>query len=288
MARSLADTAAVQQWLDPVAEWLQPRLQGLLSDASVGNLLDGVWFGAPLHPALTDVPVGSWTAALVLDAVDVFAGDPRLGFAADAALAVGTAAAVPAAVTGLADFRWLPGEIRRVGLTHAGLNSISVALSVASLLARRRGRRARGRALSLAAYTISSSSAHLGGTMSFGLGERVNHEIETGAPDGFTAVLDDAELSAGQLVRVDVEGTPVLLTRASDGAVCAISNTCSHAGGPLNEGAREGDVVTCPWHGSRFDVCTGKVRQGPAVYPQRRFGTRVRDGRIEVGPPDQA
>jgi nitrite reductase/ring-hydroxylating ferredoxin subunit len=124
--------------------------------------------------------------------------------------------------------------------------------------------------------------------MSFGLGERVNHEIETGAPDGFTAVLDDAELSAGQLVRVDVEGTPVLLTRASDGAVCAISNTCSHAGGPLNEGAREGDVVTCPWHGSRFDVCTGKVRQGPAVYPQRRFGTRVRDGRIEVGPPDQA
>jgi nitrite reductase/ring-hydroxylating ferredoxin subunit len=224
----------------------------------------------------------------VLDGVDVVARDTRLGFAADAALAVGTAAAVPAAVTGLGDFRCLPGEIRRVGLTHAGLNSTSVVLSVASLLARRRGRRARGRALSLAAYAISASAAHLGGAMSFGLGERVNHDIETGTPDGFTAVLDDADLAAGQLVRVEVEGTPVLLTRASDGDVYAISNTCSHAGGPLNQGAREGDVVTCPWHRSRFDLCTGKVRQGPAVYPQRRFGTRVRDGRIEVGPPEQA
>ena len=54
------------------------------------------------------------------------------------------------------------------------------------------------------------------------------------------------------------------------------------SGGPLAEGEREGDIVVCPWHASRFDVCSGGVEGGPAVFPQPRFEARVREGKIEI------
>ncbi|MDQ3924906.1 MAG: Rieske (2Fe-2S) protein [Actinomycetota bacterium] len=57
---------------------------------------------------------------------------------------------------------------------------------------------------------------------------------------------------------------------------------CTHRGGPLAEGEREGDVVTCPWHGSRFDLCSGAVVRELASVPQQRFEVRVRDGWVEI------
>jgi nitrite reductase/ring-hydroxylating ferredoxin subunit len=74
----------------------------------------------------------------------------------------------------------------------------------------------------------------------------------------------------------------VLVSRSEGGEVCAIANTCTHRGGLLNEGERDGNVVTCPWHGSQFDLCFGEVLRGPARVPQQRFETRVREGKIEV------
>jgi len=59
--------------------------------------------------------------------------------------------------------------------------------------------------------------------------------------------------------------------------VCALAHTCSHLGGPLSEGKLEGDVVQCPWHGSRFNVSDGRVRRGPAVYDQPRYEVRLGD-----------
>jgi nitrite reductase/ring-hydroxylating ferredoxin subunit len=87
---------------------------------------------------------------------------------------------------------------------------------------------------------------------------------------------------------VDVDGVPVLLARTRAGEVCALANTCTHLGGPLAEGSREGDTVTCPWHGSRFDLRTGAVVAGPAVFVQPRLDARVRDDTIEVGFPAAA
>ena len=98
----------------------------------------------------------------------------------------------------------------------------------------------------------------------------------------FAPVLDAAELADGTLRRVELEGESVLLAQSESGEVCAISAVCSHMGGPLDEGERDGDVVVCPWHGSRFDLCTGAVEGGPAVYPQPRYETRVRAGKVEI------
>jgi len=278
LARRLGDAAS---FLDPVADLLQEAV--LAIPKPVRNALDGVWLGAPLHPALTDVPLGSWTAAMVLDSLEPAAGEGA-GRAADAALAVGVLGAVPAAVTGLNDWSYLRGDSKRVGTVHAILNTTGLALNIASLALRRSGRRETARALSGLAFGGALLSAHLGGQLSFGLGVRVNRTAFESSEAEWQAVLDEDEVQGDALRRVEVDGEPALVARARNGSVCAIAARCTHLGGPLDEGEREGDVVTCPWHGSRFDLCTGEVVDGPAVFPQPVYETRVRDGRVELRP----
>ena len=82
--------------------------------------------------------------------------------------------------------------------------------------------------------------------------------------------------------RIEVDGVGVLLSRSVGGDVCAIAATCNHFSGPLEQGGREDDTVVCPLHNSRFDLCSGEVIDGPAVFPQSRYETRVKDGKIEV------
>jgi nitrite reductase/ring-hydroxylating ferredoxin subunit len=126
-------------------------------------------------------------------------------------------------------------------------------------------------------------AAHLGGELSYHYGLRVDRNVfEDAGPDEFVAVLDENDLAQDELRRVEVAGTGVLLSRSSDGEVCAIAATCNHFSGPLEQGEREDGTVVCPWHGSRFDLCSGKVIDGPAIFPQSRYETRVREGRIEV------
>jgi nitrite reductase/ring-hydroxylating ferredoxin subunit/uncharacterized membrane protein len=277
--------AASQRWADPLAERLQPLIRRAVSAPGVRNFLDGVWLGAPLHPGLTDVPVGAWTTALLLDTGSVLSGDRALGAAADRALAVGTIAAVPAAVTGLNDLRDLVGQSRRIAMVHALVNVAGLSLSTASLAYRHSGRRGLGRGLSGLGYVTSSMAAHLGGKLSFALGVRVNRTVGQAVPGSFVPVLDEAELQDEELRRVDVDGVPVLLARSQGGELCALAATCTHLGGPLAEGSRDGDTVTCPWHGSRFDLRSGAVVEGPAVFVQPRLETRVREGKIEIGFP---
>jgi nitrite reductase/ring-hydroxylating ferredoxin subunit len=270
LTRQLADLA---EPLDPVAEPVQ-RAVGALPKP-VRDLLDGVWLGNPLHPALTDVPLGAWTTALVLD----LAGSE----AADEALAVGCLGAVPAALTGLNDWSHLKDDARRIGIVHALLNSMGLALNVASLVARRDGHRTLGKVLSGVAFAGTAFSAHLGGHLSFGLGVRVNRTAFEDPRDRFAPVCDADDLDGGALVRVELEGEAVVVARSEEtDEPCAISAVCSHMGGPLDEGGREGDTVICPWHGSRFDLCTGDVQGGPAVYPQPRYEARVRAGKVEI------
>src|SRR5215213_477391 len=265
-------------FLDDIAEGVQPKVQEAVDvgGTTARNVLDGVWLEAPLHPALTDVPVGAWTAALVLDGFDVVTGKEPVRHAADASLVFGTLGALGAAVTGLSDWRYLSGGSRRMGVAHGLLNTISLVL-------RATGRRNAGRLAFLTGYSISGMAAHLGGELSYHYGLRVNRNVfEAAGPDEFVPVLGEGELAQHDLRRVEVEGVGVLLSRSSAGEVCAIAATCNHFSGPLEAGDRQGDTVVCPLHNSRFDLCSGEVIDGPAVFPQSRYETRVRDSRIEV------
>jgi nitrite reductase/ring-hydroxylating ferredoxin subunit/uncharacterized membrane protein len=272
-------------FLDDIADDVQPQVQRAVDagGTTARNVLDGVWFEAPLHPALTDVPIGSWTAALVFDGLDAATGKESLRHAADASLVFGTLGALGAAVTGLSDWRYLGGGSRRMGVVHGLLNTIGLVLSVVSLILRATGNRNAGRLTFLAGYSISGIAAHLGGELSYHYGLRVDRNVfEEAGPDEFVPVLDEVELAQDELRRVEIEGVGVLLSRSTAGEVCAIAATCNHFSGPLEAGDREGDTVVCPLHKSRFDLCSGRVLDGPAVFPQSRYEARVREGRIEV------
>jgi nitrite reductase/ring-hydroxylating ferredoxin subunit/uncharacterized membrane protein len=272
-------------FLDDIADEVQPKVQEVVAagGTTARNVLDGVWLEAPLHPALTDVPVGAWTAALVFDGLDVATGKEPIRHAADASLVLGTLGAFGASVTGLSDWRYLSGGSRRMGVAHALLNTIGLILSIVSLILRASGRRNAGRLTFITGYSISGMAAHLGGELSYHYGLRVDRNVfEEAGPDEFVPVLDESELAQNDLRRVEVEGVGVLLSRSSAGEVCAIAATCNHFSGPLEAGDRQGDTVVCPLHNSRFDLCSGKVIDGPAVFPQSRYDTRVRNGSIEI------
>lgn len=270
LTKQVADLA---EPLDEVSEPVQEAVKAV--PKPVRDVLDGVWFGNPLHPALTDVPIGAWTAAFALDLVG--------SEAADGALAVGILGAVPAALTGLNDWSHLKDDAKRIGTVHALVNTAGLTLNVLSLAARRGGMRKTGRLLSMAAYGGSLFAAHLGGHLSFGLGVRVNRTAFESPRDRYAPVCDESDLNGGKLVGVELEGEAVVVSRSEEsGEVCAISATCSHLGGPLDQGKRDGDTVVCPWHGSRFDLCSGEVRGGPAVYPQPRYEARLRSGKVEI------
>ncbi len=272
-------------FLDSIAEKVQPLVQRAVGKGgvTVRNVLDGSPLQLPLHPALTDVPVGSWTAALLFDGLDAATDSRAMRSAADASLAVGTVSGVAAAATGLSDWRYLTGGSRRMGVAHGLLNAAGLTLSAASVILRATGRRNAGRWAFLIGYSLSGTAAHLGGELSYNYGLRVNRNVfEKPGPDDFTPILKESELPQSGVRRVETDGVGVLLSRNRNGEICAIAATCGHFSGPLEEGERVDDTIICPWHGSRFNLCTGKVINGPAVFPQSRYETRVRDGNIEV------
>ena len=272
-------------WLDELSEIVQPKVQNAVAAGgkTVRDILDGKYLEAPFHPMLSDVPLGSWTSTIVFDGLDAATESRVARNAADATLALGNAGAVAAAITGLSDWRYLSGGSRKMGMAHGLLNTAGLAFNVASLLLRATGRRNAGRLAFLAGFSISGTAAHLGGELSYNYGLRVNRNVfEWAGPDEFKPVLDEDELPQNGLRKVELDGADVLLSRLSDGSICAISNVCSHFAGPLDQGEREGDTVVCPWHDSSFDLCSGQVLRGPAVFPQSRWEVRVRDGKIEI------
>ncbi|MGY2001736.1 Rieske 2Fe-2S domain-containing protein [Blastococcus sp. SYSU DS1024] len=246
------------------------------------DLLHGVWLGHPLHPALVTVPIGSWTAALVLDALDATGrGGPGSGPAARTAVRVGVAGAVASAATGFTDWQHAHDQARRVGLVHAGLNSTALALYTWSLADRARGRAARARVTAAAGYAVTVASGWLGGALAYRHGMGTDHAVRSYEPRRFVDAAALAELPEGEPVPVDVDGMPVVLV-ATDGAVHAVGGRCPHQAGPLGEGWLHRGELVCPWHGSRFDLATGEPAQGPSTAPLPCFDTRVRDGRVEV------
>lgn len=72
-----------------------------------------------------------------------------------------------------------------------------------------------------------------------------------------------SDFAPGKLQKVTVDGKDVLVANI-DGNYYAINDTCTHAGASLSEGSLDGTVVTCGWHGAKFDCKTGKLSAFPA------------------------
>ncbi len=284
--KGLSNVIARQEWLQPIEDGLGKGVHAAFESAGetgqkVQDFLHGTWIGHPLHVILTDIPLGSWTAAMAFDAIDAITDRREFGFAADACVGVGLLGAVGSAVTGLTDWHQTDPPARRVGLVHGLLNIVATSLFAASWINRRRDNRSLARGLSTLGFLIGGVSAQLGGHLVYDHRIGVDHAPAQGLPEDFAAVLSVSQLTENTPIRAEYNGLPILLVRRGE-RVFAIAETCSHLGGPLSEGNLEGDTIQCPWHGSRFSLEDGSVVSGPAVHPQPCLEARIRDGQVEV------
>lgn len=260
--------------LESLSEVLVKALEPVTRRRHLMDALHGRWLGHALHPALSDLPIGIWASVPVLDLI----GDKR---GAATLTAAGCIASGATAATGTADWSVTYGRDRRLALVHGLANTFVLGLQLGSLSARVRGRTARGRFLSAAGLVVGAAAAYLGGDLVLDRALMVNHTAGLSGPAEWTDVAGDVDVTDGALTAVEVEDRKILLTRVG-GTVCALENTCSHAGGPLNEGTVEDGTVVCPWHGSRFRLSDGTVLGGPATFPQPHLETRKVAGRVQI------
>lgn len=260
---------------DRPAHGLAAALRRVVRPGPVEDALTGTMLGHPLHPVLIAFPIGSWSAATVLDIVRADRDARRM------LVGLGVLAALPTAAAGASDWLTTTGAARRLGLAHAASNSGALALETVSWLARRQGRHGKGAMLSLAATGLLGAGIWLGEYLAYGLGVGVDNTAFEHLPENWTDVAAETDVPADGAVGVDAKGVPVLLSRLPDGIV-ALADRCTHRGGPLHEGTVAHGCVTCLWHGSTFDLSTGYVVNGPASRPEPRLEVQTAEGRVQV------
>jgi nitrite reductase/ring-hydroxylating ferredoxin subunit len=246
-------------WLRRLNDWLTGVL-GPVRERYQDNLVlellhGGRWVGHPLHPALSDLPIGLWTSATLLDAADRSPA-PRPGLDAAGLLsAAGTLTAGATVLTGVSDWAVSNDQDRRIGLFHGLLNTAALGLQGASLAARMTGHRSSARALGATGLAVTAGAAYFGGHLVFTKGVMVNRVGWATGPRRWVRALEESGLPDDSPVAVEAEGRQVLLYR-HHGGLYAIDNICSHAGGLLSRGPVADLIVTCPLHGSRFSSPT--------------------------------
>jgi nitrite reductase/ring-hydroxylating ferredoxin subunit len=144
--------------------------------------------------------------------------------------------------------------------------------------------------LSTIGIALLGISGWLGGTLSYDLQVGVfrrqtqSHPLIERTIAGFNyPVCHQSELADGQMMLIHNRGPEdrerIVVGKIPEGYY-AFSDHCPHKGGPLCDGALAGSTVQCPWHGSQFDIRTGRVVAGPASKPIKVFNIRVRDGEV--------
>lgn len=263
--------------LDAIATPVRTAVQKVLANRTLADLLHGVPVGHPMHPVIAQGALGAFVSASVLDALP----GPRVS--ARVLIGVGLGFAAPAVATGYADWSQGHEQQQRVGLVHSATNAIGVACYVGSLLSRG----TRGRVLSFAGLGAVGFGGFLGGHLSYRQASGANHVedvphlVEPGWQD--LCAIDDLPAEGEAAEQVLAGTVPVsLLVARSGGEVRVLAARCSHLSGPLFDGRIADGCVTCPWHGSVFDLADGSVVHGPATSPQPAFATRFLAGRLQV------
>lgn len=232
-----------ERWLDDVAGQLR-RLAEPLTGGGAGRVLRGEGLGHALHPALTDVPIGAWTSAGLLDLL----GGRRSRPAARRLIALGLLATAPTAAAGLADWSAAQEDdhrVRRVGAVHAMANLVVGYLYWRSWRSRADGHHLRGMAWSTVGMAVLGGSGYLGRELAYGYGAR-QAQHEGGGSERSQAAGDGRSRATGPVEQdlIDLRtaserlGVPEQQVRAmvDQGLLVPVSS------GPGAERFRDGDV----------------------------------------------
>jgi nitrite reductase/ring-hydroxylating ferredoxin subunit/uncharacterized membrane protein len=268
-------------WAKPLGDFVHRIANAVFSAMpAIRDLLVGRWLGHPIHPAITDVPIGILFLVIVFDVTGQ-------GEAAVWALAIGILAMIGAALAGYADYADTDGKARERATLHSTLMVLALIGYVLSLLLRfpvQAASIASGPAvwLSIASFVVMSAGAYVGGDVVYVLGNMVSRHAFRGAGTKWIALepaeMDDAgAIPEGRPIKAKLGINQLVLVRQGE-RILALHDTCAHAGGPLNEGKLVGGTIECPWHASRYDLATGHLVRGPSVYDQPAYEVRAREG----------
>jgi len=250
----------------------------------------------PMHPMLIAFPIGLWVTGFIFDLLGTWTGQNLLWSAGFYCIVGGCVGAAIAALPGAIDlFTVVPpnSSARKRGLMHGGLNTLVLLLFVYVAIHRGGPYEAPDRTsilLSLLGVVALGVSGWLGATLIYrnqiGIDRRYANanQFKERRIDSFDRpACNQSELGEGHVMLVHVGKERVAVGRCSDG-VFAISDHCTHRGGPLSDGAIIGCAVQCPWHGSQFDVHTGRVIAGPASNQIKTYDVEIRAGEVFVKP----
>ena len=262
-------------WADPLGKVFVAIFAALYKPLPVvKDLLNGVWLGHPLHPAITDVPIGAYVVALVLD----LSGQRA---AATAAIGVGIVCMLLAVLAGYADYIDLEGKTQRFGTVHSSLMLVALVLYVVSFLMRLGAVPSATEVwLSVIGFLIVVSSAYVGGELVYNLGTQVDRHAWRGGGTKWTA-LDVTEIPPDKPVKAKAGAQTLVVVRRGK-SLNALHDVCAHQGCSLSEGKLVDDTIECGCHGSRYRLRDGLVVHGPAVFDQPHFEVREAEGKLEV------
>jgi len=248
----------------------------------------------PIHPMLVSFPIGLWITTLVLDLIGVSRGAPMLWAAGFYCVIGGCVGAVLAAVPGTLD--WLTvvppqSSAKRRGLLHGSINVAALLLYI--YIAYRQGS-ALAKPDGITMFLLATGavmigiSGWLGGTLVYRNQIGVDHRYagagkakERTLSGWDRPVCNQSELADGQMLLAIVGQERVVVGKCSQG-LFAFNDACTHRGGSLCDGALVGCTVQCPWHGSQFDIQSGRVVAGPAEHKITVHPIEVRNGEVYV------
>lgn len=248
----------------------------------------------PIHPMLVSFPIGLWVMAFIFELLGIGRGNALLWAAGFYCVVAGCVCAVLAALPGTLDwFTVVPPQssAKRRGLLHGSLNVAALLLYI--YVAYRQGSpmlRPDGVTLLLMGIGVVmlGISGWLGGTLVYRNQIGVDHRYagagtfkERTLSGWDRPVCNQSELADGQMLLAQVAQQRVVVGRCSEG-LFAFSDSCTHRGGPLSDGALVECTVQCPWHGSQFDIRTGRVVAGPAEQKIEIHKIEVRSGEVYV------
>lgn len=250
----------------------------------------------PIHPMLIVLPLGLFLGSWIFDLIGKATGNELLWAASYYCAIAGIVGGFCAAIPGIVDlFTVVPNRssARRRGLLHGGLNTL-VLIAFIVIAVHRYSATAEPGAFELGLMTLAIvvlvSSGWLGGTLSYRNQIGVDHRYansgqwkERVLESWQRPACNQSELSEGQMMLARVGSERVVIARCPEG-IAAFADHCTHKGGPLSDGALIGCAVQCPWHGSQFDIHTGRVIAGPAKNKIDVYETEVRAGEVFVIP----
>jgi uncharacterized membrane protein/nitrite reductase/ring-hydroxylating ferredoxin subunit len=250
----------------------------------------------PLHPILVAFPIALFTTSLIFDLLGLAFDRPLLSATGFYAMVGGIIGAVFAAVPGIIDWRTVvppQSSAKKSGLIHGSLNTAVLILFIIEAVRRGGATAVPDRIsviISVVAVLMLGYSGWLGGTLVYRNQIGVDHRYanagtwkERTISDWNRPACNVGELSQGQMMLAVIAGERIVIGKCPDGIV-AFSDHCTHRGGTLADGALIACAVQCPWHGSQFDVRTGRVISGPAQKQIKTYATRIDNGEVFVSP----